>query len=336
MNVTLYDAAGGGALLLIEEMQNSRFIGLNLMNGRGDHLVMDRGCAGNHFFGFESSNAGATAGVHLRLQATAAAPVGLVAYPFNNHFWSGIFERLDAGGTGIVHAGSGHYNHLHSVQLSLTGKTVPMVKVEITDPTHTPFVSLVLDNVHINDNSNLATALDVDDAADIDVLGRLVIQNTEYAYRLRDTSSRINFRGGAPEYNSVTTRLDPASVGTINGVTIHPMSTNTQYVLQGASDVILQALVAGEAGERLRIQPGLISFNDGSDFTPHATIGVGSSDQITVGAGDALRTGAIAALPAASATWRGYLYRVEGGAGVADALYVCEKNAGDAYVWRAI
>ncbi len=56
---------------------------------------------------------------------------------------------------------------------------------------------------------------------------------------------------------------------------------------------------------------------DGLDSTVFARMGVG-------------------VLPLASATYRGQFWRVEGGAGVADALYICEKNAVDAYVWRAI
>lgn len=48
------------------------------------------------------------------------------------------------------------------------------------------------------------------------------------------------------------------------------------------------------------------------------------------------RVAAVAALPAASAQHRGVLLRVEGGTGVADALYICEKNAADAYAWRAL
>lgn len=41
-------------------------------------------------------------------------------------------------------------------------------------------------------------------------------------------------------------------------------------------------------------------------------------------------------LPTASADFRGRMMRVEGGATVADSTSICEKNATDAYVWRAI
>ncbi|MFF0822032.1 hypothetical protein ACFYUR_16815 [Micromonospora haikouensis] len=42
------------------------------------------------------------------------------------------------------------------------------------------------------------------------------------------------------------------------------------------------------------------------------------------------------ALPTASSTYRGRMFRLEGATGVADATYVCQKNASDAYVWTAI
>lgn len=40
------------------------------------------------------------------------------------------------------------------------------------------------------------------------------------------------------------------------------------------------------------------------------------------------------ALPPASSIYRGRLGRIEGSAGVADTVQICEKNAADAYVWR--
>ena len=44
----------------------------------------------------------------------------------------------------------------------------------------------------------------------------------------------------------------------------------------------------------------------------------------------------VTSLPAASATYRGVVGRVEGGAGVADTLGACTKDAADAYAWRDI
>jgi len=44
-------------------------------------------------------------------------------------------------------------------------------------------------------------------------------------------------------------------------------------------------------------------------------------------------TGKVTSLPTADATYRGKMIRVEGGAGVADKLYVCMKSASDAYSW---
>lgn len=42
------------------------------------------------------------------------------------------------------------------------------------------------------------------------------------------------------------------------------------------------------------------------------------------------------ALPTPSADFRGFIYRVEGGVGVADKFYICIKNASDVYEWQDI
>ncbi len=44
----------------------------------------------------------------------------------------------------------------------------------------------------------------------------------------------------------------------------------------------------------------------------------------------------VASLPTASASYRGKVVRVEGGTGVSDKLYVCEKTSADGYAWRAL
>lgn len=49
-----------------------------------------------------------------------------------------------------------------------------------------------------------------------------------------------------------------------------------------------------------------------------------------------VKPGLVTALPTAAVAYRGQMLRVEGGAGVADTLNICEKNAANAYVWRAI
>jgi hypothetical protein len=43
-----------------------------------------------------------------------------------------------------------------------------------------------------------------------------------------------------------------------------------------------------------------------------------------------------AALPTASVNYRGMIYRVDGGAGVADLFYVCQKSAADTYSWKLL
>jgi len=41
-------------------------------------------------------------------------------------------------------------------------------------------------------------------------------------------------------------------------------------------------------------------------------------------------------LPTASVDYRGKFALLRGGTGVADILYVCTKNAADAYVWKVV
>jgi hypothetical protein len=55
--------------------------------------------------------------------------------------------------------------------------------------------------------------------------------------------------------------------------------------------------------------------------------------KLTVGSVDITDTGA---KPTCDATTRGTFWVDEGGAGVADTVEVCSKDAGDAYAWRAL
>ena len=48
------------------------------------------------------------------------------------------------------------------------------------------------------------------------------------------------------------------------------------------------------------------------------------------------KIGSVASLPTASADFRGFTYRVEGGAGITDYLYCCMKSAADTYNWIQI
>jgi len=41
----------------------------------------------------------------------------------------------------------------------------------------------------------------------------------------------------------------------------------------------------------------------------------------------------VSALPTPEEAYRGHMIRVEGGAGVADKLYICMKTATDTYTW---
>lgn len=108
----------------------------------------------------------------------------------------------------------------------------------------------------------------------------------------------------------------------------------TDYaVAMGANQTKLKRSTDAQPRIILDGQNGTLGLDDGvqaprNTFTPVGGLGV----RLNTG----LAAGTVTSLPAASSTYRGMFLRVEGAAGVADALYICEKNAADAYVWRQI
>lgn len=94
---------------------------------------------------------------------------------------------------------------------------------------------------------------------------------------------------------------------------------------------------------------GSSGYSYGGAVTPdkHPIIGYSDRDISASGTGNIWLTsirsdrtyitpGAVAALPTASAAYRGQMLRLEGAAGVADGLYVCMKDAANAYAWKSI
>lgn len=49
-----------------------------------------------------------------------------------------------------------------------------------------------------------------------------------------------------------------------------------------------------------------------------------------------IKSGSIASLPTADSSYRGKIIRVEGGTDVADAVYICIKNASNTYEWKEL
>jgi hypothetical protein len=96
-------------------------------------------------------------------------------------------------------------------------------------------------------------------------------------------------------------------------------------------------IIESPGNEMVHIYPSgriaVYQWNDGPAFevrdnTPQHTL------QAAFGP-EALFLGA-SSLPAASATYRGQMRRVEGAVRCADALFICEKKADESYWWRAI
>lgn len=92
---------------------------------------------------------------------------------------------------------------------------------------------------------------------------------------------------------------------------------------------------ASDTEPRLRIRHdnGKLEWGPGFTTVPDVGLGRGGVNLLTMDPGDYFRVGSVASLPTASATYRGYAIRIEGGTGVADGTYICRKNAADAYEW---
>ena len=148
------------------------------------------------------------------------------------------------------------------------------------------------------------------------------------------------------------------NAGNINIGANKLMTTNLSLSEVGADDLgIMRAAKDGWKGlylANLRPRDGIIAYGDNVDFDTGPNdnsyirfrarhSGVGNVEVACLqGAVEPYillthpKIGSVASLPTASADFRGFMYRVEGGAGVKDILYVCEKNTADAYVWTAI
>jgi hypothetical protein len=96
--------------------------------------------------------------------------------------------------------------------------------------------------------------------------------------------------------------------------------------------LIFSAYVGANASEDIcsfggHLSPSALDIDVGSPWTGTLT------RFRDIGADRYLFSGIIAALPAASVTYRGIIVRVQGGGGVADKLYCCMKAAAGTYSW---
>ena len=96
-------------------------------------------------------------------------------------------------------------------------------------------------------------------------------------------------------------------------------------------------LPAGVGGQTLRYSgSGWVATstitNDGT------SVGIGTNPQnATLDVNGNIRVrGTVSTLPAAAAAYRGVIYLLLGGGGVADKLYICMKTSADGYSWVQI
>lgn len=111
------------------------------------------------------------------------------------------------------------------------------------------------------------------------------------------------------------------------------------YFHEASGSNMFEAWLDGDANRRFGMSVnGYFNWVNPATGSFIASLGPRS---FTTGVLDITNGGSIAvsnyaALPGASATYRNVIATVQGGVGVADALYVCRKKADDTYEWRAI
>lgn len=129
-------------------------------------------------------------------------------------------------------------------------------------------------------------------------------------YRAEYSIGASNYAGGAPSSSLVFT---------MNTVTKTAPYTFTE--------------INASTGEQGRTS---VSAGSGdATVTQSAYTGSGFATDTTV-TKDGWKLSSPNAKPTCDSTTRGRVYRVEGGAGVADTFEVCAKDTGDAYAWRAL
>lgn len=102
---------------------------------------------------------------------------------------------------------------------------------------------------------------------------------------------------------------------------------------------MVEAWVDGDANARFGLSVnGYFHWFNPSTAAAIASLGPRSysTGVLDITNGGSLAVSNFGSLPGASATYRNVIATVQGGAGVADALYVCRKKADDSYEWRAI
>jgi len=154
--------------------------------------------------------------------------------------------------------------------------------------------------------------------------------------------------GTGSKYNSFMDCVDQTSPSTIANVRIdtadHPVIINSDFPIGFSDNGTLVSPITGRKGY---IQIGRFSINevggaqvllDGREVAVKANrLGVQDSTFTTwlgyFRADGGINIRDIVTLPSASVSLRGVIYRVQGGTGVSDHVYICQKDATDTYVW---
>lgn len=182
--------------------------------------------------------------------------------------------------------------------------------------------------------------------------------------RLGDATHRVTFGGSAAAaiHGSATSTIEYRSaVADGASAVAHRISAHNDLTIAGG-----KILSLGDAAGSTFVEQALVDYKGMGEFSKafggvggvrvgqlaSGGIGIemyggqcsltrdGSTGALRVSGNSAtasaLILGQTAAKPAASSSLRGALYFERGGSGVDDVLYVCRKNAADAYEWVAL
>jgi hypothetical protein len=147
-------------------------------------------------------------------------------------------------------------------------------------------------------------------------------------------------RGTMPLFNNVGTPWNYLSGSTWYGSIEHPVQKGIFQIIN--DDGYIPSMRIGQASDggmyrTFLLGDGRVGFSKTAGLQPSVTLGDGTTDNdMRISDGGVFRVGAHSALP--SPTWqlRGGIAYVQAGAGVADTVYMCIKNAADGYDWKQI
>jgi hypothetical protein len=279
--IDIVNGATGGASLLVQEAQNNAFIGMNIDDGDGDGVVLDRGCGGNLFVRVESTGHGR---YNLVFTASAVTAAPLYARPTHNTFMHCIFERRQATTLGMVLHEAGHMNAL--ISCVVADNDAIAASTLITCPILGGNVSadFRIDGCYLDGNSLYTTAIDVAAGASVRVLG-----GTLFVGLLNGFSVAVGAVVDAPSMNMTSVTNYAVGAGAQDTAIRNRVLVPLESKRRATTDQYFVGLIEGESGQRVKLTPTLLSFGDGTGFTHDVIMARNAANVLDLFAGLRLR-----------------------------------------------